>query len=563
MKLTRLMAIAGLGAAVFGASAAEAGAATRYAAAGSGVNSGTCATTGTACAVGYAISGAALDDTVVLMPGTYNLTGSLVPSTRLTIRGQAGQARPVLAGGPGLTGPTLDMTANGTLERVALSSSAPYPAFVGKQVQVSDVKATAQSAHAAEVKAGSATVVRDSLFHTTAGSPYAALSLKDDENTGTLDVVNVTAVGTAPGSTGIAQGSGSAVTVVNTIAQGGQYDIWETVAATDANVSYSSFRGGGFSSGVAAGLGNVGPAAFKTGTFEPATGSATIDSGTTAVTLGPDLAGIVRGTSPDIGAYEYVAGGEDGEGGDGGEGGEGGTTPPPPPPGDTTTPPGGGSTTPPPSGDDAAKPDATPGGDGSGTGSGGDSSPLPPAAPPVLGGSVGLGPVKGAVTVKLPGSAQAVPLRAGASVPVGSVIDATRGTVALTSVRDSSGKVQTGQFWGGVFKVGQSRRGRVYTDLTLVGRLTCPRPGARERVSAAARRWSRRRLWGRDRGGRFRTRGRNGSATVRGTEWLTEDSCKGTLFRVKKGAIVVRDKAKRKNVVLKRGGRYLARAKRR
>ena len=50
-----------------------------------------------------------------------------------------------------------------------------------------------------------------------------------------------------------------------------------------------------------------------------------------------------------------------------------------------------------------------------------------------------------------------------------------------------------------------------------------------------------RRLWGRDRGGRFRTRGRHGSATVRGTRWLTEDRCDGTLFKVTEGAIDVRD----------------------
>ena len=35
-------------------------------------------------------------------------------------------------------------------------------------------------------------------------------------------------------------------------------------------------------------------------------------------------------------------------------------------------------------------------------------------------------------------------------------------------------------------------------------------------------------LWGRDRHGRFRTRGRNAVATVRGTVWKTADSCAGT-----------------------------------
>ena len=38
-----------------------------------------------------------------------------------------------------------------------------------------------------------------------------------------------------------------------------------------------------------------------------------------------------------------------------------------------------------------------------------------------------------------------------------------------------------------------------------------------------------RRLWGKDRGSRFRTHGRDSVATVRGTRWLTTDRCDGTL----------------------------------
>src|SRR3712207_9407237 len=35
------------------------------------------------------------------------------------------------------------------------------------------------------------------------------------------------------------------------------------------------------------------------------------------------------------------------------------------------------------------------------------------------------------------------------AIPTGSMIDATRGKVRLTSVRDASGRLQTGTFWGG------------------------------------------------------------------------------------------------------------------
>ena len=68
-----------------------------------------------------------------------------------------------------------------------------------------------------------------------------------------------------------------------------------------------------------------------------------------------------------------------------------------------------------------------------------------------------------------------------------------------------------------------------------------------------------RRLWGSDSGGRFRTHGRHSHATVRGTRWLTEDRCDGTLTRVTEGAVVVRDLARRRRVLVRAGHSYLAR----
>ena len=49
-----------------------------------------------------------------------------------------------------------------------------------------------------------------------------------------------------------------------------------------------------------------------------------------------------------------------------------------------------------------------------------------------------------------------------------------------------------------------------------------------------------RRLWGNAKG-RFRTKGRFAAATVRGTVWLTEDSCTGSGVTVRKGVVGVRD----------------------
>ena len=70
------------------------------------------------------------------------------------------------------------------------------------------------------------------------------------------------------------------------------------------------------------------------------------------------------------------------------------------------------------------------------------------------------------------------------------------------------------------------------------------------------------RLWG-DGKGRFRTKGKYGAATVRGTKWLTEDRCRSTLVRVKRGKVSVRDAVKRKTVLVTKGRSYVARAKKR
>ena len=49
---------------------------------------------------------------------------------------------------------------------------------------------------------------------------------------------------------------------------------------------------------------------------------------------------------------------------------------------------------------------------------------------------------------------------------------------------------------------------------------------------------------------------------MRGTKWLTEDSCNSTLTRVVRGSVSVRDFAKNKTVVLKAGKQYVAKRRR-
>ena len=72
-----------------------------------------------------------------------------------------------------------------------------------------------------------------------------------------------------------------------------------------------------------------------------------------------------------------------------------------------------------------------------------------------------------------------------------------------------------------------------------------------------------RKLWG-DGRGRFRTKGRYGAATVRGTKWLTADRCDGTLVRVERGKVDVEDLIRPKTRVkrVRAGQKTLVPAKR-
>jgi hypothetical protein len=181
---------------------------------------------------------------------------------------------------------------------------------------------------------------------------------------------------------------------------------------------------------------------------------------------------------------------------------------------------------------------------------------LAPSAPPELGRSVGVAAQAGSVLVRLPGSTRAVALTGNASVPVGSILDTRKGTVALSSALPGNAS-QTGTFHGGLFEVRQPVGARGMTELVLRGPLpTCAARGAR--AAGATKRFPPRVLWGRDDHGRFRTRGSNSVATVRGTAWSVADRCDGTLTRVTSGSVSVRDLRRQRTVVVHAGKSYLA-----
>ena len=178
-----------------------------------------------------------------------------------------------------------------------------------------------------------------------------------------------------------------------------------------------------------------------------------------------------------------------------------------------------------------------------------------PAAPPppVVGKTVNAAVRAGKVRFRLPGQTGFVELTAPQQVPIGTTFDTTAGRVTLTSAADANGATQHAWFYEGTFTIGQTTGSQPLTTLTLAGAL--PECGKGARAAATTRK--QRHLWG-DGKGSFRTAGKYSSATVRGTKWLVKDSCAGTLTRVVRGTVTVRDKVRAKTVVVAAGKSYLA-----
>jgi hypothetical protein len=192
--------------------------------------------------------------------------------------------------------------------------------------------------------------------------------------------------------------------------------------------------------------------------------------------------------------------------------------------------------------------------------------------PPQFGRSVDIGLVSGVVVVK---PLHASEFRLGLqdrTIPVGSVIDTTHGEVDLrTAYATSSGvnRVQDGQFAGGRFTIRQrpSDRGLSQLDLATPGNATATcNARAKPRNTPNIRNTRNTRVSSRvlatlhaSAHGAFRTRGHYSAATVRGTAWDTVDRCDGTLTRVRRGSVSVRDFVHHHTVTVTAGHSYLAR----
>lgn len=193
--------------------------------------------------------------------------------------------------------------------------------------------------------------------------------------------------------------------------------------------------------------------------------------------------------------------------------------------------------------------------------------PAPPVAPPVRGESAVVAPARGTVRVQPRGRGAFRALRAGENLPMGSVVDATKGAARVTIARNAKGATQTMEFSGGRFRLTQPKKAGD-TVATLDAPLACPKSrkassaGSRATTRAKSGKKPRRWLWGSGTGA-FATDGRYASASVRGTRWYVEDRCDGTIVRVVQGRVAVRDEVRGGTTVLRAGQRRFVPADRR
>jgi hypothetical protein len=207
---------------------------------------------------------------------------------------------------------------------------------------------------------------------------------------------------------------------------------------------------------------------------------------------------------------------------------------------------------------------------------------------PALGKTANVEPVSGTVLIAVPGAQAAsaasllerglsspsaafeslskglhfVPLTEARQIPVGSVLETTHGVVALETATASSKKPQFGNFGAGIFKLLQARKQKGLAELDIMdthsARQVCASLGKGAAVAAKLSSKALGRL-NANAHGKFTTKGQYSAATVRGTVWSVTNQCDGTLTKVQRGVVSVRDFVRRKTITLFTGQHYLAR----
>jgi hypothetical protein len=179
--------------------------------------------------------------------------------------------------------------------------------------------------------------------------------------------------------------------------------------------------------------------------------------------------------------------------------------------------------------------------------------PAPPAQPgvtaqgqtiaPEHGISLLVQPTGGNVLIKLPGASGFGPLNGLQKIPVESVLDTRGGKVRVTAATGNLGDTtedKSVEFYDGLIRLQQAGDPNAPTVAKLIQKLRCGKQAKGAKASAASgpvaatSRARHRRVWGSG-SGSYGSRGSGGTGSVRGTTWLTKDTCKGTFFKVTEG----------------------------
>jgi len=204
-------------------------------------------------------------------------------------------------------------------------------------------------------------------------------------------------------------------------------------------------------------------------------------------------------------------------------------------------------------------------------------------SPPKIGVSIVAGTVAGDVLIRQPGQSGFSPLVGGGNFPLGSELDTTNGTVQMWYETNEDG-TQAGVYASqGRFLTKQPNardQGQRPGELDLSGPLggKCPpgrdltgsaraafvqpRAATASALATAAKKKRHGRVVRVRAKGKIKTKGRYGSAIVRGTGWTTHDFCRGaksgTLFSVFEGVVSVRDFVRHRTVRVPAGRKYFA-----
>ncbi len=192
-------------------------------------------------------------------------------------------------------------------------------------------------------------------------------------------------------------------------------------------------------------------------------------------------------------------------------------------------------------------------------------APAPP--PPVVGAKVNVSVTAGKIWVKV-GTGAFEPLTEGEQIPTGAEIDSLHGTMKLITAGPTKHSTQTATVSGAVFKLTQTRSGanKGLANLTLIygafanspTTAVCkPHHGKAQDASLSSRILQ---TLHASAYGRFRTSGRYGAATVRGTVWSITDKCNGTLFHAIVHSILIQNFVRHISFLLTAGHTYLVRA---